>query len=55
MNAKSNGGGTPLHQAAGNSHKEVAQLLISKGADVNAKTTAGWTPLFESLHPHTYS
>ena len=25
--------------------REVAELLIAKGADVNAKNTVGWTPL----------
>ena len=28
--------GTPLHVAAGNGQKEIAELLISKGANVNA-------------------
>ncbi|MDB4807876.1 ankyrin repeat domain-containing protein [Verrucomicrobia bacterium] len=28
---------TPLHRAAEYNHKEVAELLIAKGADVNAK------------------
>jgi ankyrin repeat protein len=37
------GGGTaPLHWAA---TKEIAELLISKSADVNAKANDGWTPL----------
>jgi len=27
-------------------HKEVAELLIAKGADVNAKNKFGWTPLY---------
>ena len=34
VNAKDKGGGTPLHFAA---TKEIAELLIVKGADVNAK------------------
>ncbi|MDA7653291.1 ankyrin repeat domain-containing protein [bacterium] len=34
VNAKDKGGGTPLHFAA---TKEIAELLIAKGADVNAK------------------
>ena len=29
---------TPLHSAAKNNLKEIGELLISKGADVNAKT-----------------
>ena len=39
------GGGTPLHLAASWGHKEVAELLIDNGADVNAKDIDGWTPL----------
>ena len=29
--------GTPLHYATSQGHKEVTELLINKGADVNAK------------------
>ena len=36
---------TPLHYAAIQGHKEVAELLIDKGADVNAKNIIGITPL----------
>jgi len=36
VNAKDDGV-TPLHFAAGGGHKEVIELLIAKGADVNAK------------------
>ena len=28
---------TPLHYAAQNNSKEIGELLISKGADINAK------------------
>jgi ABC-type enterochelin transport system substrate-binding protein len=49
VNAKDNGGSTPLHQAAINSHKEIAELLIAAGADVNAKTDAGVTPLDDAI------
>ena len=38
-------GWTPLHQAARNGHKEIAELLIAKGADVNVKNEDGETPL----------
>ena len=45
-------GGTPLHSAACGGHKEIAELLISKGADVNAmnlsppgRRIGGMTPL----------
>lgn len=41
---------TPLHYAAknnkGDSHFEVAQLLLNNGADVNAKDHYGKTPLY---------
>ena len=36
---------TPLHSAAAGGRKEVAEFLISKGADVNAQNRAGRTPL----------
>ena len=45
MNAKGDGGLTPLSRAAKNGEKETAELLIAKGADVNAKTKRGDTPL----------
>ena len=38
-------GDTPLLWSTGFGHKEVAALLIAKGADVNAKAEGGWTPL----------
>ena len=38
-------GTTPLHLTADRGHTEVVELLISKGADVNAKMKDGWTPL----------
>ena len=51
-------GGTALHQAASKGRKEIAELLIAKGADVNAKCASGkkqgLTPLDaanETNHP----
>jgi len=38
-------GDSPLHLAAQMGHKEIVELLIAKGADVNAKCDVGWTPL----------
>jgi ankyrin repeat protein len=35
-----------LHFAANTGqHKEVAELLLAKGVDINAKADDGWTPL----------
>ena len=34
-----------MHYAAWQGHKEIVELLIGKGADVNAKDYARWTPL----------
>jgi cytohesin len=39
---------TPLHVAAAFGHKEIAELLIAKGADVNAKSKRG-TPLSNAV------
>jgi len=45
VNAKEDGKyGTSLHRAADAGHKEIAELLIAKGADVNASISMG-TPL----------
>ena len=39
VKARDTAGSTPLHDAAAAGHREVAELLIAKGADINAKTT----------------
>lgn len=45
-NAKDDNGATPLHWAAGNGHKEIAILLIAKGAEIVVKDDRfGSTPL----------
>ena len=36
---------TPLHHAASIGYKEIVELLIANGADVNAKDHNGETPL----------
>ncbi|RYP54743.1 hypothetical protein DL768_000567 [Monosporascus sp. mg162] len=38
-------GQTPLSWAAENGHKEIVQLLLDKGAEIDAKDKYGWTPL----------
>ena len=34
-----------MHRAANGCHNEIVELLIAEGADVNAKTKRGETPL----------
>ena len=45
MNAKDEEGQTPLYAAARWGQTNIAALLISNGADVNAKDVGGYTPL----------
>ena len=46
INLKDKNDLTPLHKAAYGGHKEIAKLLIDKGADVNAREKLfGLTPL----------
>ena len=45
VNAKGNGGETPLHNAALNGQKSMIELLLRNGADVNARERANLTPL----------
>ena len=45
LDAKMQGGYTPLHLAAIYDHKEIAEILIAEGADVNAKIKRDLTPL----------
>ena len=40
-----NYGATPLHFAASAAGKDVAELLLTNKAEVNAKDNNGWTPL----------
>jgi ankyrin repeat protein len=35
----------PIHWAAYHDRPDIVELLIAKGADVNAKTSLGQTPL----------
>lgn len=35
---------TPLHRASYNGHVEVLKILLTNGADINARTLDGWQP-----------
>ena len=39
---------TPLHAASGEGHYDVAQLLLEKGAELNARTDVSIMCLFSS-------
>ena len=39
------GGSTCLMAAARYGHLDICRLLIDKGADIQAKSNGGWTPL----------
>jgi len=43
------GGYTPLHFATANNYKDIVELLIAKGANVNAKDDDGGTPLHRAV------
>jgi len=45
VNAKDDGGSTPLHQVASWGEKEMVELLIAEDADLNAKDEDCYTPL----------
>jgi ankyrin repeat protein len=45
VSSKDNNGTTPLHLAAHEGHKDMAELLLANKADVNAKDMYGDTPL----------
>jgi ankyrin repeat protein len=38
-----------LHQAAGSENPEIIRILLSKKPDLNARTTAGFTPLHVAI------
>ncbi len=41
---------TPLHYAAFSGHTEVVDLLVGRGADINARSTNGSTPLMMAVY-----
>lgn len=45
LEAEDGKGKTPLHVAAANARTNVALVLLSRHANLGAKTKAGWTPL----------
>jgi hypothetical protein len=45
VDARGNGGATPLHSAAGYGYPSVTELLLARGAEVNAIDHLGRTPL----------
>lgn len=51
VNETDEDGFTPLHGVVGEDHFDMAQLLIGKGADVNAANDEGVTPLHLAAYP----
>lgn len=45
-------GSTLLHHAARAGQLDVMELLITRGADLNAKSHTGWTPLRDAIVGH---
>ena len=43
----------PLHLAARDGQVEIAQALITAGADVNAQNNSGYTPLHRATNGNT--
>ncbi|HEY8188305.1 MAG TPA: ankyrin repeat domain-containing protein, partial [Pyrinomonadaceae bacterium] len=50
VQGKDDGGSTPLHHAAGYGPLANLELLLTKGADVNAKNRRASTPLHWAIH-----
>jgi ankyrin repeat protein len=55
FDARNAGRETPLHVAIEKGYRELAELLVKKGAPLPARTLNGETPLhFSALHSDTY-
>jgi hypothetical protein len=50
VHARNFSGYTPLHYTARPAGRELAELLIARGADVNARSNTGRTPLHAAAH-----
>jgi ankyrin repeat protein len=50
--SKDDDGFTPLHLAAANGYKEMAELLLASKSDVNSRDNAGSTPLHQAAAAH---
>jgi ankyrin repeat protein len=47
--------GTPLGVAVEEGYVEIAEALVSGGADLKGKSTLGWTPLHAAIMSHCHS
>lgn len=47
-------GYTPLHRASYNHHHHIVRYLLTKGADVCARTNDGWQPLHSACRWNSY-
>ena len=53
VNLTDNYGLTPLHYAAKSNNKDIAEFLLSVGADAKSKDNNAWTPLhYASCYGH---